>query len=573
MRFSKLFFITLRETPSDAEVISHQLMVRAGLIRKLAQGIYSFLPLGYRVIQKIENIVREEMNKAGAEEVFLPSIIPAELWEESGRWHKYGRELLRLKDRHDKDFCYGPTHEEVITDLVRNTVKSYKQLPVNLYQIQTKFRDEIRPRFGLMRGREFSMKDAYSFHTSFEDLDQTYQVMQKTYHTIFKRTGLETKPIEADSGAIGGSVSAEFMVISDTGEDTIVECSNCGYVSNLEAAETIGTEPVSSQTSEQSYGPVSTPNVASIEELSSFFNLPASSFIKSLVYLADQNPVIVLIRGDHTANEIKLQKILACDELIPADEKTIEEVTGAPVGFTGPLNLKKEVKLIADYGVKGLNQVIIGANVKDTHFKNISVERDLQLRDFADLRFALDHDVCARCGTGKYKIAKGIELGHVFKLGDKYSKSMNATYLDQNGQEQPYVMGCYGIGIGRTMAAVIEQNNDQNGIIWPMAVAPYQVDLILVNSKDEDLKSFANSLYEEISLSGIEVIFDDRDESSGIKFKDADLIGFPIQLILGNKFKKEGFIELKLRRDKTQEILVSKENLINKLKEIINNEL
>ncbi|MFA5878956.1 MAG: proline--tRNA ligase [Candidatus Margulisiibacteriota bacterium] len=571
MKFSELFFSTLRETPSDAEVISHQLMLRAGLMRKLAQGIYSFLPLGYRVIQKIENIVREEMNKAKAQEVFLPSIIPAELWQESGRWQKYGKELLRLKDRHDKDFCYGPTHEEVITDLVRNVVKSYKQLPLNLYQIQTKFRDEIRPRFGLMRGREFSMKDAYSFHADFDDLDATYQIMQQTYKTIFQRVGLETKPIEADSGAIGGSVSAEFMVVSDTGEDTIVECNHCGYTANLEAAETKETlNPVLDNTA--AYELVATPNVATIEELSTFFNLTKQRFIKAMVYVADNTPVLLLLRGDHTINEVKLQKILGCEELTLADEKTIENLTGAPVGFTGPINLKQEVKIIADHGIKGLNQVIIGANQKDAHFKNISVERDLKIVEFSDLRFAEEQDMCARCNKGKYKIAKGIELGHVFKLGTKYSEAMSATYLDQLGKEQPYIMGCYGIGIGRTMAAVIEQNRDQHGIIWPMSIAPYQIDLILVNSKDEDLKAIANQLYQKLIENNLEVIFDDRDESCGIKFKDADLIGFPIQIILGNKFKNENLIEIKLRKDKAQQFSVNQENLVPYLQGIIANE-
>jgi len=546
MRYSEMFLPTLREVPSDAEIISHQLMIRAGMIRKLTSGIYTYLPLGYRVIRKLENIIRQEMNRAGAQEVFMPTVQPRELWEESGRWSLYGKELLRFKDRNDRDCCLGPTHEEVITDLVRNEIKTYRHLPRNLYQIQTKFRDEIRPRFGVMRCREFGMKDAYSFDADEEGAEISYQKMFDAYTEIFKRCGLEFRAVEADTGSIGGSFSHEFMVMAATGEDSLVFCSNCEYAANLEKAEIAAPEihPVR----EEDILPlelVHTPDMKSIEEVSSFLRVAPRDIVKTMIYSADGNPVAVLVSGDEEVNEIKVKNYLNCDVLEMATDEVIHKVTGAPRGFAGAIGIK--VKIIADYSLSNMTNFVMGGNKEDYHVKNVNIGRDLSVAAFADLRIARNTDLCARCGSA-LKFARGIEVGHVFKLGTKYSKAMKAQYLDKNGKERYMIMGCFGIGVGRTVAAAIEQNHDENGIVWPVPLAPYQVIITPVNVNDEKIKKMSVQLYEALQQRGIEVILDDRDERAGVKFKDADLIGIPLRVTVGQKLLIEGVLEVKIRR-------------------------
>ena len=546
MRYSEMFLPTLREVPSDAEIISHQLMIRAGMIRKLTSGIYTYLPLGYRVIRKLERIIREEMDRAGAQEVFMPTVQPRELWEESGRWNLYGKELLRFKDRNDRDCCLGPTHEEVITDLVRNEIKTYRHLPRNLYQIQTKFRDEIRPRFGVMRCREFGMKDAYSFDADEEGAEINYQKMFDAYTEIFKRCGLEFRAVEADTGSIGGSFSHEFMVMAATGEDSLVFCSNCDYAANLEKAEIAAPEihPVH----KEDMLPlefVHTPNMRTIEEVSSFLRVAPRDIVKTMIYTADGNPVAVLVSGDEEVNEIKVKNYLNCDVLEMATDDVIHEVTGAPRGFAGAVGIK--VKIIADYSLSNMTNFVMGANKEDYHVKNVNIGRDVSVAAFADLRIARETDMCARCGRA-LKFARGIEVGHVFKLGTKYSKAMKAQDLDKNGKERYMIMGCYGIGVGRTVAAAIEQNHDENGIVWPVPLAPYQVIITPVNVKDDKIKQISVKLYETLQQGGIEVILDDRDERAGVKFKDADLIGIPLRVTVGQKLLIEGVLEVKIRR-------------------------
>jgi len=546
MRYSEMFLPTEREVPSDAEIISHQLMIRAGMIRKLTSGIYSYLPLGYRVIRKVEQIVREEMDRAGAQEVFLPMVQPRELWEESGRWTLYGKELLRFKDRHDRESCLGPTHEEVITDLVRNEIKTYRQLPRNLYQIQTKFRDEIRPRFGVMRCREFGMKDAYSFDADETGVDISYRKMFNAYNRIFTRCGLKFRAVEADTGSIGGKFSHEFMVIADSGEDALVFCSDCEYAANLEKAEV--PMPEKRKIREDEFLPleeVHTPDVKRIEEVCAYLNISPKDVIKTLIYEADGFPVAVLVRGDEEVNEVKVKNYLGCDTLSMASEEMIHEVTGSPRGFAGAVGIKG--KIIADYSLMNVTNVVMGANKKDYHAKNVNIGRDFTANAFADLKLAKDTDLCPRCG-GALKFVRGIEVGHVFKLGTKYSKSMKAVYLDQNGKEQFMVMGCYGIGICRTVAASIEQNHDENGIIWPAPIAPYHVIITPVNVKDDAVYQASEKLYRSLSDRGIEVIIDDRDERAGVKFKDADIIGVPIRITIGAKKLATGIVEIKIRK-------------------------
>ena len=546
MRYSAMFLPTLREVPSDAEIISHQLMIRAGMIRKLTSGIYTYLPLGYRVIRKLENIIRQEMNRAGAQEVFMPTVQPRELWEESGRWSLYGKELLRFKDRNDRECCLGPTHEEVITDLVRNEIKTYRHLPRNLYQIQTKFRDEIRPRFGVMRCREFGMKDAYSFDADEEGAEISYQKMFDAYTEIFKRCGLEFRAVEADTGSIGGSFSHEFMVMAATGEDSLVFCSNCEYAANLEKAEIAAPEihPVHTEDI-LPLELVHTPDMKSIEEVSSFLRVAPRDIVKTMIYSADGNPVAVLVSGDEEVNEIKVKNYLNCDVLEMATDEVIHKVTGAPRGFAGAIGIK--VKIIADYSLSNMTNFVMGANKEDYHVKNVNIGRDLAVAAFADLRIARNTDLCARCGSA-LKFARGIEVGHVFKLGTKYSKAMKAQYLDKNGKERYMIMGCFGIGVGRTVAAAIEQNHDENGIVWPVPLAPYQVIITPVNVNDEKIKKMSVQLYEALQQRGIEVILDDRDERAGVKFKDADLIGIPLRVTVGQKLLIEGVLEVKIRR-------------------------
>src|SRR3989304_4302150 len=490
MRFSQMLIPTLKETPSDAEVISHKLMLRAGMIRKVAAGVYNYLPLGFRTLKKVENIVREEMNTAGAQEVLMPMVVPAELWQESKRWDFYGKELLRFKDRHDREFCLGPTHEEVITDMVRREVKSYRQLPVNLYQIQTKFRDEIRPRFGLMRGREFIMKDAYSFHATEECAEREYKNMFDAYTRIFERCGLEFRAVEAETGQIGGSFSHEFMVLAETGEDAIASCVSCSYAANIEKAE-IREEPENAASIEKPMTLVSTPGMKSVEEVSGFLKISPTVLIKTLIYSTDKGAIAALVKGDAEINEAKLRRISGAETLTLADEKTVKEATGAPSGFAGPLGLK--IPIYAGYGVRNISSGVTGANEADAHIMNVSPERDFKAI-YADLRVVRAGDGCPRC-KGAFEIKRGIEVGHVFKLGIKYSEAMKAVFLDEKGVEKPVIMGCYGIGIGRTAAASIEQNHDEAGIIWPKPITPFGCEVLPLNVKDASVREAAERIY------------------------------------------------------------------------------
>jgi prolyl-tRNA synthetase len=552
MRYTEYFIPTVKETPADAEVISHQLMLRAGMIRKVAAGIYNYLPLGLRSIRKVENIVREEMNRAGAIEILMPMVTPAELWQESKRWEQYGKELLRFVDRKDNGFCLGPTHEEVVTDIVRREVRSYRQMPLNLYQIQTKFRDEIRPRFGLMRGREFIMKDAYSFDVDEAGADKAYEKMYQAYRRIFERCGLKFRAVEADTGSIGGNWSHEFMVLADSGEDAIVSCNGCDYAANVEKAESRLVESVE-HCEPRSLERVATPGKKSIEEVSAFLGVPATTTVKMLVYMADNVPVAALLRGDHDLNEIKLKKVLGCEELEMATDEQIVKATGAPVGYLGPIGLK--IRVVADLTVRGMRNFVSGANENDHHLKNVNLERDFPLPEFADIRNVTHGDPCPRCAAGVLEMWRGIEVGHVFKLGMKYSQALNATFLDADGKEQIVFMGCYGIGIGRSVAACIEQNHDDNGIIFPLPIAPFHCIISAINPKDQAVSSAAEDIYQRLQQAGVEVLLDDRDERPGVKFKDADLIGIPLRLVVGAKNLADGKVELKQRRGGDLELL------------------
>jgi prolyl-tRNA synthetase len=546
MRYTEYLLPTLKETPGDAEVISHQLMLRSGMIRKVAAGIYDYLPLGLRAIRKMENIVREEMNRAGAIEVLMPMVVPAELWEETGRWQQYGKELLRIKDRKETDFCLGPTHEEVITEMVRGTVRSYRQLPLNLYQIQTKFRDEIRPRFGLMRGREFIMKDAYSFDLDQAGVDTAYDKMYQAYRRIFARCGLNFRAVEADTGNIGGSSSHEFMVLAESGEDAIASCNSCEYAANIEKAE-CRPQPLVCCDEAPSLEQVATPGRKAISDVAEFLGVPPSATAKALVLITDSGaPVMALLRGDHELNPIKLKNVLGCAELEMATDEQIEKLTGAPVGYLGPVGMK--IRIVADTAIRSGGSWVTGANVTDAHYRHTVLGRDFTVESFADIRNVEAGDPCPRCADGRMEMWRGIEVGHVFKLGTKYSASMRATVLDDQGQERILVMGCYGIGVGRTVAAAIEQNHDDKGIIWPMPLAPYQVLVTLVNPKDEAVRSAGEQLYAELQAQGVEVLFDDRDERPGSKFADADLLGMPLRVTVGSRALQEGSFELQERR-------------------------
>ncbi|OGR23950.1 MAG: proline--tRNA ligase [Desulfuromonadales bacterium GWD2_54_10] len=554
MLYSRYFIPTVKETPSDAEVISHQLMLRAGMIRKLAAGIYNYLPMGLRSIRKFENIVREEMNKADAIEMLMPSVQPAELWQESGRWAFYGKELLRFKDRKDNEFCMGPTHEEVITDMVRREIKSYRQMPLNFYQIQTKFRDEIRPRFGLMRGREFIMKDAYSFDVDSSAADSSYDKMYQAYMRIFQRCGLNFRAVEADTGSIGGSSSHEFMVLAESGEDAIVSCNECRYAANVEKAESRPFDPVS-VVEQLPLQKTPTPDMKTIADVAAFLGLTTDRTIKTLVYTSGTGDhVMALLRGDHELNEIKLKNSLGWDEIQMASEEQIMGITGSPIGFLGPLGLKEKVPVIADLAVEALVNVVIGANEKDMHYTNANPGLDFSADRFVDIRNVEAGDPCPRCDQGKLEMWRGIEVGHVFKLGTKYSKSLNATYLDADGKEQIIFMGCYGIGIGRTVAAAIEQNHDENGIIFPLPIAPFHCSVVALNTKDKGVMAEAEEIYFKLEKKGVDVLFDDRDERPGVKFKDNDLIGIPLRIVVGSKGLAEGKVEIKIR--KTGEVLL-----------------
>lgn len=546
MKYSNLFIPTLREDPAEAEVVSHKLMVRAGLIRKLASGIYSYLPLGLRVLRKVEQIVREEMNRAGAQEIMMPSVQPGELWQESGRWEYYGKELLRFKDRHDRDYCLGPTHEEVVTDLIRKEVRSYRDLPINLYQIQQKFRDEIRPRFGLMRGREFGMKDAYSFDVDDAGAEKSYQAMFEAYQRLFRRCGLRFSAVEADSGAIGGSYSHEFMVMADTGEDAIANCPQCGYAANTEKAELRPPSDLQNQDRNPSaLEKALTENMKTVEEVTGFLKMNPADLIKTLVFSSAGKNVAVLVRGNREVNAIKLKNIIGGEpELAPP--AVIEKLTGAPVGFAGPIGL--EIPILADYGIKNMSQAVVGANEDNHHYLNAVPGRDFSITSYHDLTFAQPGDPCPRC-SGSLELNRGIEVGHVFKLGTKYSEAMQAKFLDADGREQFIIMGCYGIGIGRTAAAAVEQNHDQNGIIWPMPLAPFEVVVLPLQTQDEAVRQAAEDIYRSLLDLGLEVLLDDRDERAGIKFKDADLIGIPLRLSISRKTLAQEQVEFKSRTD------------------------
>lgn len=542
MRTSQLLLPTLREDPGEAETVSHRLMLRAGLIRKVAAGIYTYLPLGLRIIRKVEQIVREEMNRAGAQELLMPIASPAELWRETGRWDYYGKELIRFKDRHERDFCLGPTHEEVITDLFRREVRSYRQLPLNFYQIQTKFRDEIRPRFGLMRGREFIMKDAYSFDKDEAGARLNYQKMYDAYHRIFARCGLNFRAVEADTGLIGGTSSHEFMVLADTGEETVVYSEPGTYAANVERAEVL---PPNDESKEAPLPlrSVNTPGCRTVEEVTKFLKVDASKLVKTLLYSTGSETVAVLIRGDHDANEIKLKRLLGVTDLELAGPATVEKVTGAPVGFAGPVGLN--LRIVADHAVKASANIVVGGNQLDTHLVDVNCPRDFHVEQFADLRNARAGDPSPR-KDGVLKTTKGIEVGHVFMLGTKYSQAMNASFLDPNGKECLAVMGCYGIGIGRTAAAAVEQNHDDKGIVWPFPIAPFHVHLLSLGQSTTVIDA-ATKLYAALEAVGLEVLWDDRDERAGVKFNDADLIGAPYQVIVGDKGLVEGVLEVKSR--------------------------
>ncbi|HSK79981.1 MAG TPA: proline--tRNA ligase [Thermoanaerobaculia bacterium] len=557
MRWSRYYLYTTREVPNDAEVISHQLMVRAGLIKKVAAGIYTYLPFGWRSLQKFMAIVRREMNAAGAIELSMPAIQPAELWVDSGRWERYGKELLRIKDRHERDFVFGPTHEEVVTDAVRRDIKSYRQLPFNLYQIQTKFRDEIRPRFGLMRGREFLMKDAYSFHTSPESLDEGYEAMRAAYCRIFEACDLDYTMVEADSGAIGGSASHEFMVVADTGESAVVRCPSCGYAANVERAETRRSEAAGEAHPPQGMEEVATPGKHTVEDVTRFLKVSPKRLVKTLIYETEKGLVAALVRGDREVNEVKLQNHFDVQHLALASEDKVTAATNAPVGFAGPVGLK-DIPIVADVGVRSLTNFVTGANKGDAHYVNVNWGRDVDLSDWADLLLVSGGDPCPRC-DGTLAAFRGIEVGHIFKLGTKYSEKLGCTYTDEEGNDKPMVMGCYGVGIGRTVAAAIEQNHDKDGIIWPRPLAPFEVLLIAVNPEDEQVKRTAEDLYAQLLEKGVEVLFDDRDERPGVKFKDADLIGVPVRVTVGAKSLADGKVEVSLRRDREKHLIAPAE--------------
>jgi prolyl-tRNA synthetase len=554
MRQSRMLIPTLREVPAEAEVVSHKLLLRAGMIRQVARGIYDFLPLGVRVLRKVERIIREEMTRAGAQEILLPAVCPAELWQESGRWDRYGKELLRIKDRNDRDFCFGPTHEEVVTDLVRRDVRSYRDLPLNLYQIQVKFRDEVRPRFGLMRGREFIMKDGYSFHLDRADCDREYDNMFKAYSRIFDRCGLRYRPVEADTGAIGGSRSHEFQVLAESGEDAIVSCESCAYAANIEKAA-IGADESGASDAAAADGPapreVATPAKRTVEEVAAFLALPTERFIKTLLYVVDgKETVAALVRGDHTLSEAKLKEALGAQTVELAGEAEVARATGAPVGFAGPVGMAGRPRLVVDRALAGIRDAVSGANRVDAHLVGIAQRRDFPDATFADLRVAAAGDRCPQCG-GTFNVQRGIEVGQVFYLGTKYSAAMKATVLDPAGEERVLEMGTYGIGVTRTMAAAIEQNHDDAGIIWPMPLAPFHVVVVPTNWSDERLRSTAERLHQELADRGIEVVLDDREERPGVKFKDADLIGYPIRITVGPRALDRGAVEVKRRTEST----------------------
>lgn len=566
MRFSKSYIKTLKETPKEAETASHKLLLRASMIKKLTSGVYTYLPLGYKALKKVENIVREEMDRAGSQEILMPVLQPAELWKESGRWDVMGPLMMKLQDRNKRDFVLGPTHEEVVTDLIRNDISSYKALPLSLYQIQTKFRDEIRPRFGLMRGREFVMKDAYSFHATAESLDEEFLNMRDTYSRIFSRCGLKFRPVEADSGAIGGSGSQEFHVLADSGEDEIIYCDSCSYAANVETA--VSRVEASLVEELKNAELIDTPNVSKIDDIVQFLNIPYSKTVKAMMYrdMGNDQVYMVLMRGDYEVNETKLKNIVNAVEVALLTDEELEK-HGLIKGFIGPYGIELgDIKVIADTAVTEINNHTAGGNKMDTHYINVNYGRDYKADIVADIKTVKVGETCERCG-GKLHSARGIEVGHIFKLGDKYSKALNATFLDDKGESKVMLMGCYGIGVSRTLASAIEQNNDEFGIIWPTALAPYIVDVIPANVKNEEQVKVAEEIYEALLNDGIDSMIDDRDERPGFKFKDADLIGFPFKVVSGKR-AGEGIVELKIRR--TGETLeISKDDVVSTVRELM----
>lgn len=545
MRMSQLLAPTLRETPGEAEVASHRLMLRAGMIRRTSAGMYTYLPLALRVLRKIEDIIREEMNKKGGQELLMSIVQPAEMWRETGRWAEYGEEMFRLEDRHGREFCLAPTHEELITTLMRNHVQSYRQLPLQLYQIANKYRDEVRPRFGVMRGREFIMKDLYSFDRDEEGLQKSYDNMYDAYEKVFARCGLTTRAVEADPGAIGGNKTHEFMVLADAGEAEVVYCTDCSYAANTEKAESVppsGDEP---GTKGPAMEKVDTPGARTVDEVTELLQVGADQLLKTLIYVADGRPVAAVVRGDDELNEIKLQRVLGATVLEPADAGTVERVTKAPVGFAGPVGLSG-VDIVADYRAVSVDGAVTGANEADAHLRHVRAGRDWRAAKTADIRLTRAGDGCPRCGQALAS-ARGIEVGQVFMLGTKYSEALGAVFLDEKGHSRPIVMGCYGIGVSRTMAAIIEQHHDEHGIRWPVAVAPYHAVVVPVNYGDEAQKAAADRLYAELTESGVETVLDDRDERAGVKFTDAELIGFPWRITVGPRALAEGEVEVKSR--------------------------
>ncbi|MEK4228769.1 proline--tRNA ligase [Solibacillus sp. FSL H8-0538] len=563
MKQSLTFIPTLREVPADADVKSHKVLLRAGFIRQNTSGVYSYLPLAKRVLSKIEQIVREEMEAINSIELLMPALQAAELWQESGRWEAYGPELMRLKDRHDRDFALGATHEEVITTLVRDEIKSYKKLPLTLYQIQTKFRDEKRPRFGLLRGREFIMKDAYSFHASRESLDATYDDMYKAYSNIFSRLGLNFRAVIADAGSIGGKGTHEFMVLSEIGEDTIAYSDTSDYAANIEMAEVV-VDYKPSDASMKELEKIATPDQKTIEEVSTFLNVDPSNVIKSLVFNIDEELVVVLARGDHEINDIKLKNTLGATSVELADEASIINLLGCTPGSIGPMKLPVSVKVIADNAIKSIRNGVAGANEDGFHFTNVNPERDFAINTYADIRFIQVGDPSPD-GQGEIKFAEGIEVGHIFKLGTTYSEKMNATFLDEQGKAQPFIMGCYGIGVSRLLAAVAEQFQDDKGFVWPKQLAPYDLHLVPVNTKDEAQVQLAEDLYGLLKSYRYDVLFDDRVERAGVKFADADLIGLPVRVTVGKK-ASEGIVEVKFRHS-GESVEWAKEELVDRLNE------
>jgi prolyl-tRNA synthetase len=568
MRLSKDITQTTKTEFKEASVISHQLLLRAGFMRQLSSGIYYYMPMLHRVLLKITEIVREEMNAKGAQELLLPQVMPRELWEETGRWEGYQAEglLFTLKDRKGSEYCLGPTHEEAITDIARRELKSYKQLPVNLYQMQSKFRDEIRPRFGIMRGREFIMKDAYSFGATQEELDEEYEKMYDAYCRICDRCGFDYKVVDADSGAIGGTGSAEFMVLAETGEDMVLSCEKCEYAANAEKAESI-LEEFEQDKKEEPMKEVEGKGIVGVEKLAEFLKIPIWKTTKTLLFKADKDIVAVMVRGGCDVNEVKVKNHLGCKSLELADPQTVKKVSGADVGYAGPVNLPDKIRILADNYTKDRINFECGANKTNFHNINVNFDRDLPLDklEFGDFKLAKQGDACIGCKKGKLEETRGIEMGHIFKLGTKYSESMGASFLDKDGKERPFIMGCYGIGISRIAAAAIEQSHDENGMIWPKNLAPYQIHLIGLNLEKEDVKKSCEELYEELKKKGYEVLYDDRDLQPGNKFADADLIGIPIRLTVSSRTMEEDKIEFKFRIEKDS-VKISKDELLKELK-------